>query len=203
MNILVMALTAVMGYLLGSINTSIVVSLSMGTDIRKHGSGNAGATNALRELGKKAAVFVLVGDMLKAVAAIFIARAAMMYFGSIPLDYIAALACVLGHNYPIYFGFRGGKGILTSFTAILILDYRIALIAFAVFLILFIITKYVSLGSIIAALTLPIAAWFMANDDYIFWFSVCVGLLAIYRHKANIVRLIKGEEKKTTFKKTK
>ena len=139
-------ISAVLGYLIGSVNTSIVLSRLKNNDIRKHGSGNAGATNTLRVMGKTAAAVVVIGDALKAVISILLS-----YFIAKGLNlgeetatyckYIAAFFTVIGHNFPIYFGFKGGKGILTSVTVIFMLDWRIGIMVLLVGVILIALTK--------------------------------------------------------------
>ena len=139
----------VISYLLGSVNTSIIVGkLKSGEDIRKFGSGNAGATNALRTFGKKAAIFVVVGDVLKAVISILVAKLILNEELSV---YIASIGVILGHNFPILFGFKGGKGIVVSAVSALFADWRVGVVIIVVALLIMIITKYVSLGSIIGA----------------------------------------------------
>ncbi|MBE7031281.1 MAG: glycerol-3-phosphate 1-O-acyltransferase PlsY [Ruminococcaceae bacterium] len=189
---------ALIAYLLGSINTSILVSRAMGAgDIRKSGSGNAGATNTLRTLGKKAALFVVLGDALKGIAAIVIARLITSDdMGALP-EYAAALFVVLGHNFPLYFGFKGGKGILTSLFVILMLDWRIGLIVAVISVAVIALSKYVSLGSMTGSALFPllVLAFHWGN----WWFAglaVIMGALAIYMHRTNIKRLINGTESK-------
>lgn len=193
-------------YLLGSINTSILVSKVYGTDIRLHGSGNAGLTNALRVLGKGAAVLVLIGDILKGVLAICIARLFMTVFVNLVrvsieqpeiYVYFSGFCVIVGHIFPIYFKFKGGKGILTSATVIAILQPQLALWLIAVFFVIVLLTRYVSLGSICSALVLMIAPFFFLRDDVWFLtFAVCIGGLAIWMHRSNIHRLLQGTENK-------
>ncbi len=187
-------------YLLGSINTSIIVGkIKSGEDIRNHGSGNAGATNALRTFGKGAAVLVLLGDALKAVIAILTTK---LILGDDLSIYAAGVGVTLGHNFPVFFGFRGGKGIVVSAVAILFADWRIGLIAVGVALVIMLLTKFVSLGSIMGALSI-IAFGFVIKgvDLYYIIFSVILGGLAIVMHRKNIARLVKGEENKLSFSK--
>ncbi len=192
-------------YLLGSINTSIIVSRLMGKgDIRKSGSGNAGATNTLRVLGKGAAVAVVAGDILKGVIAIAIARVAYSYFevsGSETMaQYFAALFVILGHIYPLYFGFKGGKGIMTGATTVFMLDWEIGVIVLLVFIAVFVTTRYVSLGSCISSVMYPLLVYMFHSDDvYFMAISVIVAVLSVYKHKSNIKRLINGTEAKTYF----
>ena len=195
MYIIKMLVILILSYMIGSISSSIIISKVMtGEDIRKHGSGNAGATNALRVLGKKGGILTLLGDVVKTVAAIFIAKLILNNDISV---YVAGIGAVLGHNYPLWFGFKGGKGIAVSITAILFADIRIGLIVLVFSLLIMIFTKYVSLGSVLGAvLCIVLSLIFRWDNKYYILFTVIVGVLAVYRHKANIVRLLKGEENK-------
>jgi len=199
--ILKIVLILVLSYFIGSISSSIIISKIMtGDDIRKHGSGNAGATNALRVLGKKGGILTLLGDILKTVISILISKIVLSEDTDLAV-YLSGVGAVLGHNYPVWFGFKGGKGIAVSITAILFADYRIGLIVLLVSILVMAITKYVSLGSVLgAALCIILSIVFRWHDTYYILFTVIVGLLAIYRHKTNIVRLIKGEENKLSSK---
>ena len=143
---------AVIAYLIGSINSSILISKAVtGKDIRTSGSGNAGATNMLRTMGKKYAVITLVIDILKGVVALLLAKLAINLGAYTSATYIAGVAVVLGHNFPVFFGFKGGKGVATSLGVVLLLDWKIGLITLVVALAIMAISKYVSLGSITAA----------------------------------------------------
>lgn len=195
--ILKIILVLVLSYMIGSISSSIIISKIMtGEDIRKHGSGNAGATNALRVLGKKGGILTLVGDILKTVIAIIISKFILGEDKSLAI-YLSGIGTVLGHNYPIWFGFKGGKGVAVSITAILFADYIIGLIVMLVSLLIMVVTKYVSLGSVLGAvLCIALSLTLRWGNWYYIFFTLVVGLLAIYRHKANIVRLVKGEENK-------
>ena len=200
MTIFLAVLSALMGYLLGSINASIIISKRRGKDIREMGSGNAGTTNTLRSLGKGAAAVTLTVDILKGVIAILLAR---LIFKDVPYaDLFAGAGAVLGHNFPLYYGFRGGKGVLTSFAAALTLQPIPALLALLVGVIVIALTKYVSLGSILGAVSLPIICFFYNRDNTaIFVFMICLAALVIIRHHANIKRLIEGNERRLSFKK--
>ncbi len=201
------AIAGVIAYLLGSINSSILVGRLFGVkDIRQHGSGNAGATNTLRTIGKKAAALVFAGDVLKGVIAVLIAKLAAFLLhtdGTIAV-FAAALLAVLGHNYPLYFGFKGGKGIATSAAVILMIDPLLGICVFVFALLVMLITRYVSVGSMAAATAFPVAVaiWRHDNVPYLI-FAVALGLLAIFRHKENIKRLVKGTESKLGAKKKK
>lgn len=195
-----------LSYLLGSLNTSILVSKIMGRDVRSEGSGNAGATNTLRILGKKAAIIVVIGDALKGVLAILIARFLTNLtnvIGDTTLPtYVAGLCVVLGHNFPLYFGFKGGKGIMTSAAVIFMLDWQIGLIVFICAILVMAISKYVSLGSCVACFVFPAAViMFHSDKPYFVGLSFIMGALALYMHRTNIVRLVKGTESKLNFKK--
>lgn len=194
-------------YLIGSINSSILISKAVtGKDIRKSGSGNAGATNMLRTMGKKYAVITLIIDILKGVVALIIARL-MQGLGVEPwAEYIAGVCVVLGHNFPVFFGFKGGKGVATSLGVVMMLDWKIGLAVLIIALAVMATTRYVSLGSIIAAVTfivLQIAVMLISGNFNLVSF-VCVmilGILLIVRHSANIVRLLNHTENKLGQKK--
>lgn len=206
--ILKLIIVIVIGYLLGSLNTSIIVGKLYGTDIRKHGSGNAGMTNTLRTLGKAAAVMVIVGDVLKGVLSYIIGN---VVFNTIPEvattdianvgGMAAGIAAIAGHNWPVYFGFKGGKGILTSISVVIMMDWMLGLILLGIFVIIVAITKYVSLGSIIASIAFPITAFIKGNGLVFIVFSVILAVLAVARHNANIKRLLSGSESKLGEKK--
>ena len=194
-------------YLLGSINTSIIVSKLMGkSDIRNFGSGNAGVTNTLRVMGKAAALLVVVGDVLKGVVAVLIAKYAHVYFGitgdEMLAQYFAALFVILGHIYPLYFGFKGGKGIMTGVSTIFVLDWEIAVILLLIFIAVFALTRYVSLGSCISSAMYPVLVYmFHSSEMYFISLAVIVAAIAIFKHRTNIQRLIRGTESKTYFNK--
>ncbi|MGN1098584.1 MAG: glycerol-3-phosphate 1-O-acyltransferase PlsY [Clostridia bacterium] len=195
-----MLIMLVMGYLIGSCNFSIIYSkLFKKDDIRKHGSGNAGTTNVLRTYGKGPAAVVFVLDLLKGVIAVLIARA--FYPHTDVCACLAAFGAILGHNFPCYYDFRGGKGVATSFATLLVLCWKAALIALAVFLVIVLITRYVSLGSVLASVAAPAAAIVLGESLAVCIFTVCVGLLCIIRHKDNMVRLVHGKENKLGKKK--
>ena len=194
-------------YLLGSINTSIIVSKLKGkSDIRNFGSGNAGVTNTLRVMGKAAALLVVIGDVLKGVLAVLIAKYAYNYFGvagdEMLAQYFAALFVIIGHIYPLYFGFKGGKGIMTGVATIFVLDWEIAVILLLIFIAVFATSRYVSLGSCIASVMYPILVYmFHSGDEYFIALAIIVAVLALFKHRANIQRLVRGTESKTYFNK--
>jgi len=193
-----LALAAIAGYLLGSLNTSLIVGKFYDVDIRKHGSGNAGMTNTLRTLGKKAALFVIAGDVLKGI----LAYAAGYYICAGKIGgLLGGTACILGHIWPVFFGFKGGKGVLTAFAVLLMFDWPIALGLFAVFLLIVLLTKYVSLGSITAAILFPIVSAVLGRDMMTLVFSGIIAVLVILKHHANIKRLLNGTESKISLKK--
>ena len=189
---------SILGYLLGSINSSIFVSkLIYGTDIRSFGSGNAGATNTLRSFGKTAAILVILGDVLKGIIAALIGNAIAGGMGIL----FGGFFVIIGHNWPIYFGFKGGKGILTSLAVIFMIDWRVGLTLAIIGILIIVITRYVSLGSIVGCALLPIAFYFI--DDFkdiskndLLTFSTIIALIAIYKHASNIIKLINGTESK-------
>lgn len=195
-------------YLIGSISTAIIAGkIIAGDDIRTHGSGNAGATNALRTYGKKAALFVVLGDGMKAVFAILIG---MLIAYLIPLSenqrdlavYSAGIGVVLGHNFPLYFHFHGGKGVLVSAVAILFADWKIGLAVLIFAILVMAVTKYVSLGSILGgAALLAMALIFRFGDWWYIGFSAVLAALVIVMHHANIGRLLAGTESKLGQKK--
>ena len=184
----------VIAYLLGSISMSIIQGRMAGVDIKKEGSCNAGTTNTLRVLGKKAAAITLVCDVLKGVIAVLLGSLAS------PLcAYICAIAVFLGHIFPVYFGFKGGKGVATAFGAVLAVNWQVALLCLAVVAILTVITKRMSVGSLAGAVALPVLSVFLEKP---FWpFALVIGLIIIIKHRGNIQRLIKGEEPPISFKK--
>ncbi len=215
MHILFLVGCLIVGYLLGSFNASIIFGKLKGSDIRNEGSKNAGMTNALRVFGKKAAVFVFIFDLLKAIASVLIARyvAEVFYKDVVEVvqvsQYLAGLGAVLGHNFPLYFKFKGGKGILASWGIIMVLDYRIAIMLIVVFLLVVFTTRYVSLASVISSILYPIFVVALnigsptSTTGVYILLSVMMAILAVYRHRANISRLRAGTESKLGAKKEK
>ncbi|MFA7673002.1 MAG: glycerol-3-phosphate 1-O-acyltransferase PlsY [Clostridia bacterium] len=187
------------GYGIGSLNSSILVSKLYKKDVRNEGSKNAGLTNTLRVLGKKAAIMVLVMDILKGVLATGIGYLVIQDsdHGAI----ISGLFTVIGHIFPVFFGFKGGKGILISLSVLFCCDYRIALIGLGVFILIVAATKYVSLGSIIGMILAPFMSVVFRHDLF-FIICMCVlCILTIFMHRGNIKRLIESSENKLSFKK--
>jgi len=192
-------ITLIVSYLLGSINTSIIVSkIMIGDDIRNHGSGNAGATNTLRTVGKKGALLVVLGDVLKTVVAIIAAR--LFLLDEEQATYIAGIGAVLGHNFPVFFKFKGGKGIIVSTVAMLFADPVLGLFVAIIAIAIMAVSRYVSLGSISGAVLFVLFAVIFhgQNTDFIV-FAAILGILAVYMHKGNIKRLLSGSESKLSF----
>jgi len=178
-------------YLLGNISTSLVVSkLWANIDIRKYGSGNAGATNVVRTLGLKAGVLTLLGDAIKGVIAILIARK----FGGVNIALLSGIAVVAGHNWPILFGFKGGKGIATTIGVALTINLFSTLICLIFGILIIIKTKYISLASILAICLFPFIL--LTIDIKHFIFGLILAMMAIFRHRTNIKRLMEGTESK-------
>ena len=205
---------AVIAYLIGSVNFSVIISKKMaGFDVREKGSGNAGSTNVLRTVGKKAAIITLICDILKGVVSVLIALLVGWIAGesanSAIVVEIAALAVVIGHTFPIFFGFRGGKGVATSLGVILIVNWKIGLICLVFALALMVLTRMVSLGSISAAVLFAVLTIFI-RDSYIggidfdfsfIIFGILLAALVIFNHRSNLKRIINGTENKLNFKK--
>lgn len=198
-------LTATGGYLLGSISFGIIISTcAYKDDIRSHGSGNAGMTNALRTYGAKTAVWVFLGDFIKGVLAVLAARMLAPPEATVLLTNVAALAVVLGHLFPVFFGFRGGKGVATAAGAILALNLPVLLVCLVPFGILVVTTRYMSLAAMTAAGLLPFATLAYqlfggaaAGIDAVpILFATAIGGLIIFMHRANIGRLLAGTESK-------
>lgn len=234
LNILLVGLLAgVIAYLLGSISFSILFTklFAHRQDIRSMGSGNAGTTNVLRSVGAKAAAFTFIFDFAKGILAVFIGRLLFTWMTTFTTiegvgagelvqygAYIAGFCCAIGHIFPIFFGFKGGKGVLTSWAIIALIDWRAFVLVIIVFIIVFLCSKIVSLASICAGSSFPIFTLILNTYDYIhqssaagsttlFYvvFSVVIAALQafilVYKHRANIQRLRAGEEKKITVKK--
>ena len=202
-------LTVLIAYLLGSIPTGFLVAKARGVDIRTVGSGNIGATNVFRILGKAAGVFVLVVDAAKGWLAVFVvAKLVSGWFypepGSPALEWFrlcAGIAAILGHNYTCWLHFKGGKGIATSAGVLVALVPKPLLVVLAIWIIIFALSRYESLASIVAALSLPFAAWAFGETRTIILVTAALAALAIYKHKANIQRLINGTENRIGAKK--
>lgn len=210
-------IVAIIAYLIGSINFSVLISKKMaGFDVREKGSGNAGTTNMLRSVGKKAAAITLICDILKGVISIVIA----IIVGNIAknldrelLLQIAGIAVVLGHTFPIFFGFKGGKGVATSLGVLIMSNWQIGLICLVFAVVLMALTRMVSLGSCAAAVLFPVLTLFI-NQHYTvltdgksgrvyFVYSVILAIIVLYNHRSNIKRILNGTENKLSFKNTK
>lgn len=192
-------ITIIIAYLLGSFSPAYFLGKLLNkTDIREYGSGNAGSTNALRVFGKKIAILTLIMDVLKGIAAVLLG----VYIMGINGSYIAGLFVVLGHNWPVFLNFKGGKGIATSLGVLFILNWKLGLICLIIGLTFIVLSKYVSLGSIMASLSAPIVSYILVGtiDDYLFLTTLVLAILSLYRHRANINRLIKGKENKLILK---
>lgn len=196
----------VVGYLLGSLNTSVIVGMVHGKDIRNYGSKSAGLTNTLRVLGKTAALFVLVGDVLKGIVACLVGLWLGVYVHSgQAVDCVTLLAAgagaVLGHNWPVYFGFKGGKGALTAAAVMFMFNWQMALISLVVFVAVAAVSRYVSLGTISAAVFFVAISFlpFFVATLYFNAFAAAMALVITFKHKANIERLLSGTENKLKF----
>ncbi len=219
--VIAVAAAAAIGYLLGSCNFSIiVVRLIKGVDIRTMGSKNAGLTNTLRCAGKGCALLTLIGDLGKGVVAVLLSRwiCSMLEAGLNPgnnvhyIGYIAGLFAIIGHVFPVYYGFKGGKGVLVGVSTFIVVDWRLFFILIAIFAVILAISKYVSLSSIIATACCPPIAFFMqmvvSGDTWqrsLFYAVLAVPMagLIIWMHRSNIERLKNGTENKFSFKSSK
>ena len=204
-------ITAIIAYLIGSINFSVILSKKMaGFDVREKGSGNAGTTNMLRSVGKKAAVLTLICDVLKGVIAILIAIFIGWAFkveNQSLLVQIAGIAVVLGHTFPIFFGFKGGKGVATSLGILIMSNWQIGLICLVFGVLLIALTRMVSLGSCAAAVLFPVLTLFI-TDHYIvsqgsgyLIYSIILAVIVLFNHRSNIKRIMAGNENRISFKK--
>ena len=193
-------LVMLLSYFFGCFNGSFMVShFIIRDDVRKHGSGNAGLTNFYRTYGAKYALLVIACDMGKTVAACLLGS---FFFRCLGWDgtlgtLLAGLGCELGHIFPVFYGFRGGKGILSGGTLVLLLNWRVAAVAWALFLLLWLTTRYVSLASITATCSAPITVYFVYGHNWLYT-SLClaVAALVVWCHRENIQRLLHGTEKK-------
>ena len=201
----------IIAYLIGSISFSVIISKKMaGFDVREKGSKNAGSTNVLRTVGKKAAVITLLCDVLKGVVAVLIAYIVGKFVDNVDraiLVQVAALCVVIGHTFPIFFKFKGGKGVATSLGIVLLLNWQIGLICLVFALVLMILTCMVSLGSISAAILFPVLTIFITENylvegNYII-FGILLAAFVVYNHRANVKRILTGTENKLNFNKEK
>ncbi len=202
------AIVVIIAYLIGSINFSVILSKKMaGFDLRDKGSGNAGTTNVLRTVGKKAAIITLICDILKGVVAILIAILANKLVegsnGALLVQF-AGVAVILGHTFPIFFKFKGGKGVATSLGVLIMSNWQIGLICLVFALILIALTQMVSVGSIAAAILYPVLTLFIPQNyiipgNYLIY-SVVLAVIIVFNHRENVKRLLKGTENKISFK---
>ena len=221
---LYLLIVVAVSYLLGSISSAIIVTkLYSKDDIRNHGSGNAGATNVLRSQGAVPALLTTLGDLAKSVAASLFGQHIMNIVHKANLVemtqqqlqitgmYLAGLCCIIGHLYPVFFGFRGGKGVLATLGMCLILDWRVALLSLLVFILVVLACKMVSAGSIIAALSLVLLTYLFRqfvdgwNYELVLFCTLAAALIAgllIFKHIPNIQRILSGTEHKITFRKS-
>lgn len=188
-------LTILISYLIGCFSSAYFLGkISKNIDIRSYGSGNAGATNALRILGIKIGVLTLILDVIKGMIAVYIGNIILGFNGQL----LSSIFVVIGHNWPIFLRFKGGKGVATSLGAILMLNWKAGLLCLLIAIIVILITKYVSLGSIIASASAPIIMLLVSHDKnmYLYITITFLALLSICRHKANIIRLYNRQESK-------
>lgn len=231
-NIFLLLIIAVIGYLLGSINSAVLITRAVmkNADIRTMGSGNAGFTNVLRSVGKGPAIFTITFDFIKGILS---ALAGSIIISSFVTEanpqllveyarcgaYVGGIFCILGHMFPVYFGFKGGKGVVTSAALMAVVDLRVFALILLTFAVVFLVSKIISLGSLISAVMFPVYTYYFTyvfdymgsqnteypvTMDYVIVTTGCavaIGLLVIIMHRQNIGRLIRGEEKKITSKK--
>ncbi len=201
----------IIAYLIGSINFSVIVSKKMaGFDVREKGSGNAGSTNVLRSVGKRAALLTLLGDLLKGVVAILFAILVGVIAKNSDKSLLLQLAgvfVVIGHTFPIFFGFKGGKGVATALGVLLMTNWKIGLICLVFALVIMAFSRMVSMGSVGAAILFPILTLFI-NTNYTvtdgsgyFIYSIILALFVAFNHRSNIKRILNGTENKLSFKK--
>lgn len=200
----------VIAYLIGSISFSVIFSKKIaGFDVREKGSGNAGSTNVLRTAGKKAAILTLLCDVLKGIVAVLLAivlgKIVKELNGAL-LVQLAAVAVIVGHTFPIFFRFKGGKGVATSLGVLLLINWQIGLICLVFALVIMALTRMVSAGSVLAAILFPVLTLFIGDAYYIvsgnyFIFSVIIALIVAFNHRGNINRILNGTENKLSFKK--
>lgn len=212
LNMATYIIIALIAYAIGSINFSVIISKKMaGFDIREKGSGNAGSTNMLRSIGKKAALITLICDVLKGVVAVLIAVIAGLIIKDVDkafLVQIAGILVVVGHTFPIFFGFKGGKGVATSLGVLLITNWQIGLICLVFAIVIMALSRMVSLGSISAAILFPVLTLFIhthfivdASGIKFLVFSIILAGVVIFNHRSNIQRILSGTENKLSFKK--
>ena len=196
--ILIIALT---GYMLGNLNGAVLVSAMFAKeDVRKHGSGNAGLTNYIRNYGIGTGVLVILIDGMKAIMACLVGKLILADTDPLLGATIGGFAVMVGHVCPAMLGFKGGKGILSGFCMAMTLDWRVGLTIFGVFVLFYLATQYVSLGSVMGATAFAVAFPLFHTDNLpVAVMGFCMGALAVYMHRSNIVRLVKGQERKTNL----
>ena len=208
--LLLALLLAAVAYLLGCFNGAVIVSkYILRDDVRRHGSGNAGLTNFYRTFGGALTFAVILCDVLKMAAAVWAGQLLLRYWGGgfwareatmfLYAKYWAGLFCLLGHMFPCMFRFRGGKGILSGGTLAILIDWRIALVVWGGFLLLFLLTRYVSLGSVFAGASFPFLSWYCYPDPVVVILAFCAGGLVVWKHRENIQRLVQGKERRFHF----
>lgn len=195
-------ITVLVGYMLGNLNGAVCMSAILKDDVRSHGSGNAGLTNFIRNYGVGMALYVILIDAGKAALACITGGLLLKAHG----DYytmgaaVGGLALMLGHDFPALLGFKGGKGILSGLFIAVCVDWRVALMILVVFAVAYLLTQYVSLGSILAAVTFAVGfAWLHFGNPVVMACGIAMGLLAVFMHRGNIARLLKGQERKTNL----
>jgi glycerol-3-phosphate acyltransferase PlsY len=206
--VLAFALTAVIAYFCGCFNGAVIVSkYVLHNDVRDHGSGNAGMTNFHRVFGGPLTFVVILTDVLKAVVAVLAGVWLFHLFGGAELvtlgKYWSGLCCLLGHMFPCMFGFKGGKGVLSGGTIAILIDWRVALVVWGGFLILAVLTRWISLGSCWAGLSFPFATWFVFRDPWCTTLAAVCGALILWKHRGNMKRIVRGTESKFALHKKK
>ena len=187
-------LVALVSYLIGSIPNGLIVGKwAKGVDIRQFGSKNIGATNAFRVLGPWPAFWVFITDMSKGVLGVYLGQ---LILGTSLGQLVGGMAAIAGHNWSVFLGFKGGRGVATGLGVIAVIVPKVTIIVFLVWAGIVYTTRYVSLGSIVAAALLPIGVWLFGEQVEYLYFSIIAALFVIYRHKPNIERLMKGQELK-------
>lgn len=203
-------IVAIIAYAIGSISFSVIFSKKFaGFDVREKGSGNAGSTNVLRTVGKKAAGLTLLCDALKGVVAIGIALLAGLIIKELDralLVQIAGITVIIGHTFPVFFGFKGGKGVATSLGVLLITNWQIGLICLVFALLIMVLTKMVSAGSVTASILFPVLTLFIGKEHFIvegnyLIFSIALAVMVMFNHRSNIKRILNGTENRISLKK--
>lgn len=199
--VLAVIIAILTGYLLGNLNGAVCISALLHDDVRSHGSGNAGLTNFIRNFGAGRGLYVILIDGGKAALACINGSLLLGAYGyALEGAALGGAAVMLGHVYPALLGFKGGKGILSGFFVAVVVDWRVALIILGVFALAYLLTGYVSLGSLLAAAAFSISFVVLHHNNLaVMLCGIFMGLLAIYMHRSNIVRLVKGEERKTNL----